>query len=305
MSEEMKNLTTVGEMRVRSGERPVGSPLVLDESQVKSLRPDVLSPADIESKAEVLAVGKAGMSVPTMFVLAIVAGMFIACGATLFTLVQGDADLPFAVKRVMGGACFSVGLMLVVVCGSELFTGNCLMVCGMGSKKVSLGSMLKNWVVVWVGNFAGSLLLAGLVFGSQMGAMNDGAVGNAMVSIALSKVTPDMFTLFCKATLCNFLVCLAVWMTFGARTLVDKIVACVMPITAFVACGFEHSVANMFFLFEGLFAKCAGYGSNLAVSQLDLAPIFCNLGIVTLGNIVGGSILVGLLYWFAYARNKA
>lgn len=303
--EEKKKPLAAGGTQGCFGKKPADAALLLDESQVKSIKPDVLSPAEIEGKAEALAVGKAGMSLSTMFVLAIAAGMFIACGATLFTLVQGDADLPFAVKRVMGGVCFSVGLMLVVVCGSELFTGNCLMVCGMGSKKVSLSAMLKNWVVVWVGNFVGSLLIAGLVFGSQMGAMNTGAVGDAMVSIALSKVTPDMFTLFCKATLCNFLVCLAVWMTFGARTLVDKIVACVMPITAFVACGFEHSVANMFFLFEGLFAKYAGYGSNLAVSQLDLASIFCNLGVVTLGNIVGGSILVGLLYWFAYARNKA
>lgn len=278
--------------------------MTLDEAQVSQIKPDAVAPAGIEAKAEALAVGKAKMSLPTMFVLAIAAGMFIACGATLFTLVQGDADLPFVAKRLLGGVSFSVGLMLVVVCGSELFTGNCLMVCGLGSKKVSFGGMLRNWVVVWLGNFAGSLLIAAIVFGSQMGAMNSGMVGDAMVSIAASKVTPDALTLFCKAIMCNFLVCLAVWMTFAGRTVVDKLLACVMPITVFVACGFEHCIANMFFLFEGFFAKLAGYGAT-AASAVDLGPIFFNLGIVTLGNIVGGSILVGLVYWFAYARKAS
>ena len=279
--------------------------VALDAAEIKVLKPDVLAPAEIEDKAEVLAVGKAGMNALTMFVLAIAAGLFIGCGATLFTLVQGDTELPFAIKRVMGASCFSVGLMLVVVCGSELFTGNCLMVCGLVSKKIKLSGLIRNWVVVWIGNFVGSLLLAVIVCGSAMAAMNNGAVGDAMVATAVSKVTPDALTLFCKAIMCNFLVCLAVWMTFGARTLVDKIVACVMPITAFVACGFEHSVANMFFLFEGWFAKLMGYGAGVAnVGSLDLGPIFYNLGIVTLGNIVGGSVLVGLLYWIAFARGK-
>ncbi|MGN0301497.1 MAG: formate/nitrite transporter family protein [Anaerotardibacter sp.] len=279
--------------------------MALTEQEIKALKPDVLSPAEIEAKAESLSVGKAGMNGITMFVLAIAAGLFIGCGATLFTLVQGDTELTFALKRLIGASCFSVGLMLVVVCGSELFTGNCLMVCGLGSKKISLKGMLKNWVIVYVGNFIGSILLAGIVCGSAMAAMNNGAVGEAMCSIAISKVTPDAFTLICKGIMCNFLVCLAVWMTFGARTLVDKIVACVMPITAFVACGFEHCVANMFFLFEGLFAKMCGYGANLPnISMLDLGPIFYNLGCATIGNIIGGSIMVGLLYWVAYARKK-
>lgn len=270
---------------------------------VKAVKPDVLAPAEIEAKAQTLAEGKAKMDGITMFVLAIMAGLFIGCGATLFTLVQGDTELPFAIKRVMGASCFSVGLMLVVVCGSELFTGNTLMVNALFSKKIGVAGLLRNWVIVWAGNLVGSLVLATLVCGSAMAAMNGGEVGNAMTAIALSKVTPDALTLFCKAIMCNFLVCLAVWMTFGARTLVDKIVACIMPITAFVACGFEHSVANMFFLFEGYFAKLTGYGT-VDLTALDLGPIFYNLGIVTLGNIVGGAIMVGAMYWLAFARNK-
>lgn len=279
--------------------------MALEEAEVKAIKPDVLTPAEINAKAEVLAVGKAGMKASTMFVLAIAAGLFIGCGATLFTLVQGDMELSFALKRVIGASCFSVGLMLVVVCGSELFTGNCLMVGGMANKKITLKGMLRNWVIVYVGNFVGSVILAGIVCGSAMAAMNGGAVGNAMVSIAVSKVTPDVLTLICKGIMCNFLVCLAVWMTFGARSLVDKIVACVMPITAFVACGFEHCVANMFFLFEGFFAKLCGYGAAVpGVEVLDLVSIFYNLGCATIGNIIGGSIMVGMLYWFAYGRKN-
>ena len=279
--------------------------MAMDANDLKTVKPDVLAPAEIEAKSETLAVGKAGMDLISMFVLAIAAGMFIGCGATLFTLVQGDLELPFAIKRVMGASCFSVGLMLVVVCGSELFTGNTMMVTGLLSKKIGFAGLLRNWVVVWIGNLVGSIFLAAIVCGSAMAAMNSGAVGDAMVSIAVSKVTPDAFTLFCKGIMCNFLVCLAVWMTFGARTLVDKIVACVMPITAFVACGFEHCVANMFFLFEGLFAKMTGYGAAVAnVEALDLTSIAYNLCWATIGNIVGGAILVGILYWVAFARKK-
>ena len=221
----------------------------ITNSQVAALRTDALSPAEIEQKAESLAVDKATMAASKLFLLAVMAGAFIACGATLFTLVQGDTQLPFAVKRVFGAFCFSLGLMLVVCCGAELFTGNCLMVCGLCSKKIDVKGLLRNWCLVWVGNFVGSLIIAALVYGSNMAGMNGGEVGAAMVSIAAGKVSPDALTLFCKGIMCNFLVCLAVWMSFGARTMADKLLCVIMPITAFVACGFEHSIANMFFLF--------------------------------------------------------
>ena len=278
--------------------------MALEPEEIKALRPDALSPAEIEAKAETISVGKASMSVGKMFLLAIMAGLFIGCGATLFTLVQGDSELTFAIKRVFGAACFSVGLMLVVCCGAELFTGNTLMVCGLGSKKINWGGMLKNWVVVWLGNLAGSLLMAFLVYMSAMAAMNNGLVGDAMVSIATGKVTLAPETIFCKAILCNFLVCLAVWISFGARTIADKIICVIMPITAFVACGFEHCVANMFFLFMGFFAKLAGYGAAIDAAALNLGGIFYNLTFATLGNIVGGMVMVGLVYWIVYHKKS-
>lgn len=278
--------------------------MAMEAKDVKALKPDALSPAEIEAKAETLSVGKANMSIGKMFVLAIMAGLFIGCGATLFTLVQGDSELTFAIKRVFGAACFSVGLMLVVCCGAELFTGNTLMVCGLGSKKINWGGMMKNWVVVWIGNLVGSVLMAFLVYMSAMAAMNGGLVGEAMVSIATSKVTLAPETIFCKGILCNFLVCLAVWMSFGARTIVDKIVCVIMPITAFVACGFEHCVANMFFLFMGFFSKLTGYGAGIDASALDLSGIFYNLTLATLGNIVGGMVMVGLAYWYVYHKKN-
>lgn len=274
-------------------------PTALCPDQLAALRPDVLSPAEIEQKTETLAVSKATMPTAKLFVLAIMAGAFIACGATLFTLVQGDAQLPFIAKRVLGGFCFTLGLMLVVTCGAELFTGNALMVCGVGSKKITFGGLLRNWCIVWLGNFVGSLIIAALVWGSNMAGMNSGEVGAAMVSVAAGKVSPDALTLFCKGVMCNFLVCLAVWMSFGARSMVDKIVCVIMPVMAFVACGFEHSIANMFFLFEGLLAQTAGF----ATGGITMANIFYNLGVVTLANIVGGAIMVGVSYWFVYAKH--
>lgn len=278
--------------------------MALDAQDIKALRPDALSPAEIEAKAETISIGKTTMSIPKMFALAIMAGLFIGCGATLFTLVQGDAELPFAISRVFGAACFSVGLMLVVCCGAELFTGNTLMICGVGSKKINWGGMMKNWVVVWIGNLVGSVLLAFLVYMSAMAAMNGGLVGDAMVNIANSKVSLAPETIFCKGILCNFLVCLGVWMSFAGRTIVDKIVCVIMPITAFVACGFEHCVANMFFLFMGFFAKLSGYGSSVDASALDISGIFYNLTFATLGNIVGGMVMVGLIYWFVYHKKN-
>ena len=201
----------------------------LTDSHASMLRPDALSPAEIEQKAESLAPGKATMPAGKLFILAVLAGAFIACGATLFTLVQGDTQLPFAIKRVFGAACFSMGLMLVVCCGAELFTGNCLMVCGLGSRKINIKGLLRNWCIVYAGNFAGSLLIACLVYGTSMANMNGGEVGAAMVSIASGKVSPCALVLFCKGVMCNFLVCLAVWMSFGARTMVDKLLCVIMP----------------------------------------------------------------------------
>ena len=277
--------------------------MAMDQSDVKVLRPDALGPAEIEAKAETLAVGKAGMVGAKCFVLAMLAGAFIAFGATYFLVFLGDSAVPFAAQRMVGGICFSLGLVLVLCCGAELFTGNMLMVTGLASKKIKLDGLVRNWVIVWLGNLVGSLIVVALIYWCGVGAMNGGAVGDAMVSVAVGKVTPDWLVLMAKGIMCNVMVCLAVWIGFSARTVVDKVLGIMLPISFFVAAGFEHCVANMFFLPMGLLMKSAGFGAAVAnAGALDVAAILYNLSAV--GNIIGG-VLVGLAYWFVYARNKA
>ena len=226
--------------------------MAMDQSDVKALRSDALGPAEIEAKAETLAVGKAGMAGAKCFVLAMLAGAFIAFGATYFLVFLGDSAVPFAAQRMVGGICFSLGLVLVLCCGAELFTGNMLMVTGLASKKIKLGGLVRNWVIVWLGNLVGSLIMVALIYWCGVGAMNGGAVGDAMVSVAVGKVTPDWLVLMAKGIMCNVMVCLAVWIGFSARTVVDKVLGIMLPISFFVAAGFEHCVANMFFLPTGL-----------------------------------------------------
>lgn len=269
-------------------------------NDVKALRPDALSPAETEAKVETVAMAKAAMPVGRMFVAAMLAGAFIAFGALFFCVFLGDSSIPFAVQRVVGGLCFCLGLTLTLCCGAELFTGNTLMVCGALSRKIGIGSMLKNWVVVWLGNLAGALVVVFLVFMAHVADMNGGGVGSAMLSTAVGKVSPDWVTLFFKGILCNILVCLAVWIGFSARTVVDKVAGLLLPVTAFVACGFEHCVANMFFLPMAYVLKLTGFASAVDASVLDMGSILCNISAATAGNIVGGALFVGAAYWFAY-----
>jgi len=275
----------------------------LCEDQLAALKPDALAPAQIEAKAEALAVTKAAMPLDRCFVLALLAGAFIAFGGMFFGLVLGDASVPFIVTRVLGGLCFCLGLILVLCCGAELFTGNSLMVCGAMNGKISWGAMLKNWGVVWVGNLLGAVVAAGLAYLANLQGMNAGAVGDAIVSVAAGKATIAPATLVAKGILCNMLVCLAVWMSFGARSVVDKFVCVLFPITGFVAMGFEHCVANMFFLSMGLMCKAGGFGAAVsALDALTVGGMFYNLALSTLGNVIGGAVLVALSYWFAYGR---
>ena len=277
---------------------------VLDDFEMKAVRPDALAPAEIEAKAEAVAIGKTKTPVAKLLVLSMLAGAFIAFGALYFCVFLGDPSMPFAVQRIVGGLCFSLGLALVLCCGAELFTGNMLMVCALASKKITAGAMAKNWTLVWLGNLAGALVAVALVYFAHIADMNGGGVGNAMVSVAVSKVTPDWTTLFFKGILCNIFVCLAVWIGFATRTVVDKVTGILLPISAFVACGFEHCVANMFFLPMGLLAKGAGFGAQIDASALDLGSVFYNISAATLGNIVGGAIFVGLAYWFVFHTKK-
>ena len=274
--------------------------VALDAKSTAAVKPDALSPAETEAKTEGIGVTKASMAAGKCFVSAMLAGAFIAFGAMYFCVFLGDSSIPFAVQRLIGGVCFSLGLVLVLCCGAELFTGNALMCCAKASGKISWGGLAKNWVLVWLGNLAGALVAVALVYFAQVYAMNGGAVGETMVSVAAGKVSPDWFTLFAKGIMCNILVCLAVWIGFAGRTVTDKVIGIILPISAFVACGFEHCVANMFFLPTGFILNSMGVGAEGAIT---LGGILYNLSAATLGNIVGG-VLVGMAYWYIYAKRQ-
>jgi len=233
--------------------------------------------------------------------LAIIGGGSIGFGALYYTIVASDAELSFATVRVVGGLVFSLGLALVLVGGAELFTGNNLIVMAWASGKVSTGTMLHNWTTVWLGNLLGSLGLVVMVFFSHHLDMNDGAIGLSMLNTAAGKIRPDMMTLFFKGILCNVLVCAAVWLAYAGRSVTDKIVAVILPVSAFIAAGFEHCVANMYFLpLAWLLIQTGHAPANFDASPVTISGIIHNLVPVTLGNIVGGAGFVGAVYWAIY-----
>ena len=267
--------------------------------------PDCLAPAAIEAKTEAAGVTKANLPIAKAFVLAMFAGAFIAFGGLFFTVFLSDTTLTWGPQRVVGGLCFCLGLVLVLVCGAELFTGNSLMVCALKSGKIGFSQMLSRWVVVWLGNFVGSLLIVFLVYMAGIYKLHGEAVAASMVSVAAGKVTPDWITIFFRGILCNIFVCLAVWIGTAGKTVVDKVVGILLPIAAFVACGFEHCVANMYFLPMGAVMHACGYGADVAgADALNAVGIAFNLSAATLGNIVGGALLIALGYWFVYAKKE-
>lgn len=254
---------------------------------------DVLpAPPQIEKKAEDAGVSKATMPTGRMFLLAMMAGVFIGIGAAFMLLVKSDSSLTFATSSVLGGLCFSVGLFCVLTAGAELFTGNSLMVCGLLSQRYGVRDLLRNWGVVWLGNFAGSLLFVALLVLANFAGLNGGAVGETAATVAATKASLPLGTVFGRAILCNILVCVAVWMGFAATSVPGKLCCAIMPVMAFVACGFEHCVANMAFLPYGMI--CSG--------AWDWAGLCGNLIVATLGNLVGGAILVAGGYWLAYGK---
>ena len=259
------------------------------------------SPAEIKEAVEKVGVKKANLPLLTSFMLAVVAGGGIGFGAIYFTIVASDASLSFATVRVVGGLVFSLGLALVLVGGAELFTGNNLIVMAWASGNVSTQTMLRNWTIVWLGNLIGALGLIVLVFFSHHLEMNDGRIGLTVLNTAVSKIRPDFVTLFFKGVLCNILVCAAVWLAYAGRSVADKMIAVVLPISAFIAAGFEHCVANMYFLpLAWLMTQTGQVPVNIDVSSITIAGIAHNLVPVTLGNIVGGAGLVGIVYWTIY-----
>jgi formate transporter len=259
------------------------------------------SPAEIEEAVEKVGVKKANLPLLSSFMLAIVAGGSIGFGALYYTIVASDPTLSFATVRVMGGLVFSLGLALVLIGGAELFTGNNLIVMAWASGKVSARTMLLNWTIVWLGNLVGALGLIVLVFFSHHLDMNDGRIGLSVLNTAAGKIRPDMVTLFFKGILCNVLVCAAVWLAYAGRSVTDKFVALILPISAFIAAGFEHCVANMYFLpLAWLLVQTGHAPANFDASLITLPGIFHNLLPVTLGNIVGGAGFVGAAYWAIY-----
>lgn len=259
------------------------------------------SPAEIKEAVEKVGVKKANFPFLTTFMLAIVAGGGVGFGALYYTIVASDPTFSFATVQVVGGLVFTLGLVLVLVGGAELFTGNNLIVMAWASGKVSTPTMLCNWTIVWFGNLFGSLGLIVLVFFSHHLDLNDGRIGLSVLNTAAGKIRPDMATLFFKGILCNVLVCAAVWLAYAGRSVTDKMVAVIMPVSAFVAAGFEHCVANMYFLpLAWLLVQTGHAPENFDASQITVSGIVHNLLPVTLGNIVGGAGFVGAFYWTIY-----
>lgn len=276
---------------------------------------DALMPPEMASKAENAGVIKAQLNPFRMFALAILAGAFIAMGAVFSTTATtGGSSLPFGVVRVLGGVTFSLGLILVVVAGAELFTGNNLIVMAWASHKVSSWQLLRNWLIVYAGNFVGSILTAYMIFMSQQYQMSGGALGLNALNIGQTKTSLEFLQALILGIFCNALVCLAVWLCMSARSTTDRVLAIVPPIAAFVAAGFEHSIANMYFIPVALFIKAgappefwAQIGKTAAdFPNLSWANFFlANLLPVTIGNVIGGAVMVGMVYWSIYLRRAA
>jgi formate transporter FocA len=277
-------------------------------------------------RAENIGVSKAHMSLFTLFALGVLAGIFIALGAIFATSVTAPTMgvdpatgapfakyLPFGITKLLGGFTFCLGLILVVVAGAELFTGNNLIVMAWANKRVSTASVLRNWGIVYVGNFVGAIMTVIVVLLSGQYTFGNGAIGLNALNIAQAKVGYGFIQAIFLGSLCNMLVCLAVWLVFSARTTTDKILSIIFPITAFVAAGFEHSIANMYFIPMGLAIKqLAGevFWGNIGSSAADYAALtwgnflLHNLLPVTIGNIIGGAVGVGVVYYVIYLRPK-
>jgi formate/nitrite transporter len=259
---------------------------------------DAYSPAQIAERVETVGVAKARLPLVELVLLGMLAGAFIGFGALFSTLVASDPSLGFALQRVLMGLTFSLGLVLVVVAGAELFTGNNLLVMAWADRKISIIELLRNWLLVYLANAIGAIGLALFVYWSHHADMAGGNIGAQYVKIAAAKTAMPFAEAFFKGVLCNALVCLAIWLTLAGHTVTDKILAIVFPISAFVAAGFEHSIANMYFIPLGILLHGAGYGAaEASVSWLGFAQ---NLLPVTLGNIFGGSVMVALVYYLIY-----
>ena len=288
---------------------------------------DPILPDAMALRGEEYGVKKAGAEPLILFVLAILGGAFISLGAIFATTVSAggisitgpdglalSGQLPFGVTKLLAGLAFSLGLILVLIAGAELFTGNTLIVMAWANRKVSTRALLANWAIVFCGNFVGAMLTAGLMFYSTQYTFGGGAIGLAALYAANGKTSLDFVPAFALGIMCNALVCLAVWMCYGGRSALEKVFLIIPPVAAFVAAGFEHSIANIYYIPMGLFIKAGAAESFWTAIHKTAADfpaltwqnfLIGNLIPVTLGNIVGGSVMVGVVYWFIYLRPRA
>ena len=257
---------------------------------------EAFPPQEIARKIERIGVAKANADALTLLVLAILAGAFISLGALLFTVTVTASELGFGPTRLLGGLSFCVGLILVVVAGAELFTGNNLIAMAWASGLIGTGQVLRNWLLAYIGNVVGCMGTVAIVVWTDTAGMGDGAVGETAVAIARMKAELPLAVAFARGILGNALVCLAVWLAIGGRSVTDKILAIIFPIAAFVAIGLEHSIANWFFLPYGLVVDTHGV--------VPISGAARNILAVTAGNVIGGTLLVAGVYWAAYLRGE-
>ena len=294
-------------MKRRSSANPGNTPQVVTF--------DAIMPTMMAVRAEESGVKRASTDPLTLLVLSVLAGAFISFGAIFATTVSaGAAGMPYGVVRLLIGLVFSAGLIMVVIGGAELFTGNNIIVMAWASGRVTTRALLINWVLSFAGNFFGAIATAALVFYSTQYTFGGGAVGLAALSTANAKTSLTFVPALTLGIMCNAMVCLAVWMCFSARTNIDRVVTAIPPIAAFAAAGFEHCIANIYFIPMGLFIKAGAPTSfwqaigKTAADYPDLTWsnfLVGNLIPVTIGNIIGGSILVAAVYWFVYLRKGA
>lgn len=257
------------------------------------------NPKQIAQDYVIIGTNKASLSIGKLFVLGIMAGLFIALAAAGASTVSCTISSP-SLSRILGACVFPAGLIMVLIAGSELFTGNCLMIIPLLQKKITLKQMMKNWAVVYVGNMVGALLIAILVVYSNQLSLFSGELRNYTINLAISKVSITFWEAFCKGLLCNILVCIAVWMSFGSNSVLGKVAAIFFPVMLFVLCGWEHSIANMYYIPVGLIANSANNGHIVSDSLSIGGYIFRNLIPVTLGNIAGGAGFIGATYFYVY-----
>ncbi len=255
---------------------------------------DARPPREIAELVASIGVTKTRLPVVTALTLSVLAGAFIALGALFFLMATTQSSLGFGPTRVFGGLCFSLGLILVVVAGAELFTGNNLLAMAWASGLIDTRDVLRNWLMVFAGNALGCAGMVVLVWAADLASLGQGAFGQTALAVAIAKVQLPALEALARGVLCNALVCLAVWLTLGGHSVTDKVLGVIFPITAFVALGLEHSIANLFFLPYGMLL-----GGSAAV---PLDGLLRNLLWVTLGNVLGGTLLVAGVYWLAYLR---